>query len=377
MNRALPQRFWLGPLLLAVLAFTGCTQEGYVFDLPEGFPEPRVPVDNPMSEAKIELGRHLFYDPRLSGNETQSCASCHVQSLAFTDGLPVSIGSTGESTPRGSMSIVNVGYAATLTWANPVLRTLEDQALIPMFGETPVELGLAGLEETLMERLRAEARYQTLFPEAFPNDGDPFRVANVTAALGAFQRSIIAGDSAYDRFLAGDESALSPSAQRGAEFFHQEEAECFHCHGGFLFSSSLDHLGNVFDQATFQNNGLYDVDGRGAYPMENQGLVEVTEDPSDMGKFKPPPLRNIALTAPYMHDGSMATLDDVLQMYAAGGNDVTEGPNAGDGRRNPHKSIFVNGFDTDANQLEDLRAFLESLTDERLLTDPRFSDPWL
>ena len=364
-------------LALLLVGLGGCQEpDGYVFDLPPGFPEPRVPEDNPMSEAKVELGRHLFYDVRLSGNETQSCASCHVQELAFTDGLGVSPGSTGELTPRGSMSLVNVAYAPTLTWANPLLRELERQATVPMFGEDPVELGLAGREDELLERLRADARYPALFEEAFPRDADPITIMNVTHALASFQRSILSARSPYDRYLQGEEDAISDAAKRGAALFHEEEAECFHCHGGFLLSSSVDHAGNVFDQATFQNNGLYDVDGRGAYPLSNQGLIEHTGDPRDMGRFKPPTLRNIALTAPYMHDGSMATLDDVLAMYAAGGNDVLEGPNAGDGRRNPHKSLFVNGFPTDGTQLEDLRAFLESLTDEALLTDPRFANPW-
>src|SRR5690606_31712049 len=118
-------------LLLLLVACS--TEGGFVWDLPDGFPEPRVPADNPMSDAKVELGRHLFYDVRLSGNETQSCASCHLQELAFTDGLPRGVGSTGQVHPRASMSLVNVAYAPTLTWASPVLRELERQALVPMF----------------------------------------------------------------------------------------------------------------------------------------------------------------------------------------------------------------------------------------------------
>ena len=365
-------------LLMVALPVAACSTEGgYAFELPEGFPEPRVPEDNPMSEAKVELGRHLFYDTRLSGNQTQSCASCHVQELAFTDGLPRGEGSTGEMHPRGSMSLVNVAYAPTLTWASPVTRRLEDQALTPLFGEEPVELGLANMEDVLFERLRAEPRYQALFEEGFPRDADPFTLGNLTKALASFQRTLISARSPYDRYAAGDEAAISESARRGAEFFFGEVGECFHCHGGFLFSSAVDHMGNVFDQATFQNNGLYDVDGRGAYPPENTGLFEFTGERSDMGKFKPPTLRNIALTAPYMHDGSIETLEGVLEHYAAGGRNVTEGPYVGDGRANPNKSIFVHGFEMDEQLKADLLAFLESLTDEALLEDPRFSDPWI
>jgi len=361
----------------AILLLAACSDPtSYEWDLPPGFPEPRVPGDNPMNDFKVELGRHLFYDERLSGNQTQSCASCHLQSLAFTDGGAISLGSTGEPTPRGSMSLANVAYSATLTWANPTLRHLEDQALIPLFGEEPVELGLSGREAELLERIRAVPQYQELFPLAFPEERDPFSVGNVAKALGAFQRTILSGASAYDRYLQGDEAAISEEAKRGADLFFEEELECFHCHGGFNFSSSVDHAQNVFDQASFQNNGLYDVDGRGAYPPSNTGLYEFTTDRGDMGKFKPPTLRNIALTAPYMHDGSIEDLDAIVEHYAAGGRDVTEGPNIGDGRENPNKSIFVNGFPLDDARRAEILAFLESLTDTDFLVDERFSDPW-
>jgi cytochrome c peroxidase len=362
-------------LLLLLVACS--TEGGFVWDLPDGFPEPRVPADNPMSDAKVELGRHLFYDVRLSGNETQSCASCHLQELAFTDGLPRGVGSTGQVHPRASMSLVNVAYAPTLTWASPVLRELERQALVPMFGESPVELGLSGMEDELLARLRAEPRYEELFAQAFEGTRDPISVDAVAKALAAFERTLISARSPWDRYAAGDESAVDESVRRGADFFFSEEAECFHCHGGFLFSSAVDHAGNVFDQASFQNNGLYDVDGRGAYPADNTGLYEHTAEPRDMGRFKPPTLRNIARTAPYMHDGSLATLDDVLEHYAAGGTVTAEGPNAGDGRLSPNKSLFVHGFELTAERRADLLAFLNALTDDELANDQRLSDPWL
>ncbi|MEO0324122.1 MAG: MbnH family di-heme enzyme [Myxococcota bacterium] len=363
--------------LLALLVACGDSAESYVWDLPPGFPEPRVPEGNPMSEAKVELGRRLFYDTRLSGNETQSCASCHVQSLAFTDGRAQSVGSTGEEHPRSSMSLANVAYSATLNWANPNIRELEPQALGPLFGETPVELGMAGRQDELVERLRGEAVYQEFFPTAFPDASDPFTVARVLDALASFQRTLVSGRSPYDAYLNGDSDAIGESAKRGEALFFSEDAECFHCHGGFNFSASLTHEGQVFETLSFQNNGLYDLDGRGLYPEPNFGLFEFSEDRRDMGSFKPPTLRNIAVTAPYMHDGSIATLEEVVQHYAAGGRNVTEGPNVGDGRLNPNKSIFVNGFELTPERQADLVAFLESLTDEAFLTDPRFANPWL
>lgn len=363
-------------VLLTLALLVGCGSDGYQLDLPPGFPEPRIPEDNPMSGPKVELGRFLFYDVRLSANETQACGSCHHQELAFTDGLPTAIGSTGEHTARGAMALGNAGYAATLNWANQAVVTLEMQARTPLFGEEPVELGLRGMEDVLVERLRADARYPDMFAEAFPDEAEPITVQNVLKALATFQRALITGDSPYDRYQAGDSAAMSESAVRGMELFFSEQVECFHCHGGFNLSGSVDHAGNFFDQSLFTNNGLYNVDGIGGYPATNTGLYEMTGDRLDMGRFKPPTLRNIALTAPYMHDGSLATLDDVLDHYARGGTLTTEGPNIGDGRLSPLKNGFIAGFVLTEQERADLMAFLLALTDEGFVTDPRFSDPF-
>jgi len=362
---------------LVLALWSGCGSDSYSLDLPRGFPVPRIPEDNPLSAAKVELGRFLFYDVRLSGNETQSCASCHRQELAFTDGLPTAIGSTGEQTARGAMALGNAGYVATLNWANQAVVTLETQARIPLFAEAPVELGLAGMERLLVDRLSADARYPDMFAEAFPGEAEPITVQNVLKALASFQRALITGDSPYDRYQSGDTSALSESATRGMELFFSERLECFHCHGGFNLSGSVDHAGNFFDQSLFANNGLYNVDGIGGYPATNTGLFEMTGDRLDMGHFKPPTLRNIALTAPYMHDGSLATLDDVIDHYARGGTLTAEGPNSGDGRLSPLKNGFVSGFVLNEQERADLLAFLLALTDEGFLTDQRFSDPFL
>ncbi len=347
------------------------------WDLPEGFPAPRVPDDNPMNAAKVELGRHLFYDTRLSFNETQSCGSCHEQSAAFTDRLANAVGSEGAVHPRSSMSLTNVAYQATFTWANDLVRSLEAQALLPIFGESPiVELGMSGREELLLERLSMDADYPSMFAEAFPDETDPITVANVAKAIAAFQRTLISGSSPFDRFSHGDPTAMSESAQRGMDLFFGERFECFHCHGGFNFSASVDHEGVVFDEAAFFNTGLYNIDGRGAYPPDNIGLAEVSGDPDDMGRFKPPTLRNVAVTAPYMHDGSIATLEEVLAHYARGGRNVTEGPWVGDGRDNPYKSLFVSGFSMTDQERDDVIAFLEALTDDAFLTNPAFSNPF-
>ena len=352
--------------------------ERWTWDLPAGFPTPRVPDDNPMSEEKVELGRRLFYDTRLSLNQTQSCASCHRQELAFTDGEALAEGSTGEVHLRGSMALGNIAYQPTLTWANPLLTDLEGQALLPLFGEDPiVELGFVGRESELLARLSNDSTYVESFSTAFPTDSEPISVGNITKAIASFERTLISGRSPYDRYVQDSETnALSDSAVRGLALFNSEKVECFHCHGSFNFSAQVDHAMQVFTEAAFFNTGLYNVDGRGAYPAGNRGLFEITFERNDMGHFKPPSLRNIAVTAPYMHDGSIATLEEVIDFYAAGGRNVTDGPNVGDGRDNPLKNVFVRGFTLTDQERADLLAFLESLTDDEFLNDPRFSDPF-
>jgi cytochrome c peroxidase len=345
--------------------------------LPAGYPKPQIPSDNPLTPEKVELGRRLFYDKRLSGNETYSCGTCHEQARAFTDGRANAVGSTEEIHPRGSMSIVNVAYYSALTWGNPLVTELEEQALLPMFGETPVELGLAGMEDELLARLEAEPIYTDLFPKAFPEAQDPISLDSITKAIASFQRVIVSYRAPYDRFVYDkDLSAMSESALRGRDLFFSEKLECFHCHGTFNFSDSITYEGKKITEKMFHNTGLYNIDGSGAYPPGNGGVFDITGIPEDMGRFRAPSLRNIALTAPYMHDGSVATLDLVLDHYAAGGRTIPSGEYAGEGSKNPYKSELINGFELTAQERADVLTFLESLTDEELLKDPRFSDPW-
>lgn len=349
----------------------------YDWNLPAGFPLPIVPSHNPMTEEKFQLGRYLFYDARLSGNGTQACSTCHLQELAFTDGLTVAVGSTGELHPRNSQSLVNVAYNPTYTWGNPTLTHIERQVLIPMFGEFPIELGMTGSEDEILNRFREDERYQQLFAEAFPDDEDPFTIGNIQYALSTFVRGLISANSPYDQYVfAGDKSALSESAIRGMDLFFGERFECHHCHGGFNFSDSTVHAASVFIETPFHNTGLYNIDGEGGFPSNNRGVFEITGEPSDMGRFRAQSLRNIALTGPYMHDGSIETLEEVIQFYADGGRIIEDGEYAGDGRINPYKSGFVPGFDITDQEVDDLVKFLESLTDESLLTNPRFSDPF-
>jgi cytochrome c peroxidase len=370
-------------VLVTILAGAGATIESgadpgaasdpapslFAWNLPPGFPPPAVPDDNPMSAAKVELGRRLFYDTRLSGNGAQSCATCHRQRLAFTDGRPRAVGSTGAIHPRSAMSLANVAYNVAFTWENADLRRLEDQALVPMIGEHPVEMGLTGREDELAARLSAEPLYAGMFRSAFPGDPKPVTIGNVARALACFERTLISGNSPYDRLVyRGEMDALSAAAWRGMRLFFSRRLACSECHSGINFSGPI-----VFQGAggpvkpRYHNTGLYDLDGRGSYPSFDRGLMDATHRRRDMGRFRVPTLRNIALTAPYMHDGSVATLGEAIDHYAAGGRA---------GRRSRYKDALIHGFALEGSEKKDLVAFLESLTDEEFVADPRFADPW-
>ena len=347
----------------------------YDWNLPEWTPKPVVPENNSMTAEKVELGRHLFYEPRLSITGQYSCASCHKQSLAFTDGKKVAIGSTNETHAKNSMGLANVAYSPVLTWANPLMTSLENQALIPIFGEHPVEMGMVGQEQQMIEWMQQDPEYRQMFESAFSEE-QPVNISNLTKAIASFQRSLVSFKSPYDRYrYEGDTNAISAAAKRGEKLFNSERMECFHCHGGINFSDSIKHENLAFSETAFHNTGLYNIDGEGSYPPENIGIKEITQEESDMGRFKAPSLRNIALTAPYMHDGSVATLKDAIAHYQAGGRTITEGEYAGVGSASPYKSGFVKGFEITDSEINDLIAFLESLTDSEFISNPDYSDP--
>jgi len=353
-------------IALAGTIVTGLFGAGFNWDLPKGFPRPAVPPDNPLTAAKVELGRYLFYDKRMSVNGKESCGTCHRQELAFTDGRARAEGTTGQIHPRSSMSLVNVAYAPSLTWANPELGSLEEQALTPMLGEDPIELGLKGHEREFLNTLRRDPLYQRLFPEAFPEGGDVYTLPNVTKSIAAFERTIISMRSPYDRYRwGGDPSAITDSAKRGELLFSSSErGGCFQCHGGWNFTAVRFEGGRDREGEGDPRGGFFNT-GVSLYLPPNRGVYERTERAEDLGKFRAPTLRNIAVTAPYMHDGSLATLEDVINHYAAGGK-----------MDHPNKSHILRPFRLTDSEKRDLVEFLKSLTDNALLHDPRWSDPW-
>ncbi len=315
-----------------------------------------------MTEAKVRLGRQLFYDTRLSGNGTYACASCHQQKLAFTDGRPRALGSTGQAHARSAMSLANVAFNASYGWADPKTRTLEAQMAVPMFNEHPIEMGIKGNEKAILARLTSEPAAARLFEEAFP--GQPVTLDTMVKAIASFERTIISVSSPLDRYLYRDDrTALSRQAKRGMALFFSDRLGCAQCHAGFNLSGPTVHDGSTDAAPTFHNTGLFNLDGRGAYPATDRGVFDTTHVPSDMGRFRAPTLRNIAVTAPYMHDGSMATLAEVIDHYASGGV------------LSPVKSVRLRGFPITDAERNDLIAFLNSLTDQDFLSNPAFEKP--
>jgi cytochrome c peroxidase len=349
-------------------------EPAYEWRLPPGFPRPLVPADNPMSSAKLELGRRLFYETRLSSTGYYACASCHRPNIAFTDGRSRAIGATGEPAKRGAMSLTNVAYNPAFTWGDARVHSLEAQMRVPLFNEHPVEMGLKGKERIAIEGLSGDADYPDLFTAAFPADAVPISMDHIIKAIATFERTLISGRSSFDRYVFDDDgAALSESAKRGMDLFFSKRIGCAQCHFGLNFSGPLTYEGHEHERAIYANTGLYDLDGRGSYPSSDRGLMDVSRQAADMGKFRVPTLRNVSLTAPYMHDGSLLSLNDVLDHYARGGRrcrraDCAAAAHAAVSRKS-RRDIRIRPFALSKAERSDLIAFLDSLTDLEFVED--------
>lgn len=314
-----------------------------------------------MSIPKVELGRRLFFDTRLSATGQYSCASCHRPELAFTDGRARAQGATGESTRRSALSLANVAYNPAFTWADPYLGSLEKQMRQPLFNEHPVEMGLQNGGVGAVRNISQGSGYAEQFAAAFPSDVPALSMDNIIKAIAAFERTLISGRSAFDRYVFDDDrTAMSDSARRGMALFFSARVGCAQCHFGINFSGPLLSQGHERGRALFANTGLYDVDGRGGYPSHDRGVMEITHRAEDMGKFRVPTLRNVAVTAPYMHDGSLSSLQEVLDHYMRGGH------------KNGLQDSRIRPFALGATEQADLLAFLDSLTDPDFIENPQF-----
>lgn len=329
------RRTFVALLGLAVLALaTAASKPGqWVWNLPPGVAPPPVPADNPMSQAKVDLGRRLFYDADLSIDGTMSCATCHSQRRGFADSTRTRAGVHGEPGRRNVQGLANVAYLTPLTWADSGLTTLEAQVAVPVFGDRPVEMGMKGQEAELLRRLVSNRCYRRMFRAAFPETRGTVDMTAISRALAAFQRTLISYDSPYDRYLGGEEASISASARQGEAVFRQN---CAFCHSGSNFTDQRFH---AIEAAT---------------PGADPGLGEASERADDHGKFRTPSLRNIALTGPYMHDGSATTIAEAIERHQAAVPGVSS---------------------LTTEQREAMLAFLGSLSDNGFVTDPRFAHP--
>lgn len=302
--------------------------------LPSGVAPPLVPADNAMNAAKVALGRRLFHERALSADNSLSCADCHQQSRGFTDGQATHAGVTGEMGVRNVPGLANVGWRRGLTWADVNLNTLEEQAMVPMTGTKPVEMGMASNDAEIKKRLTGDPCYVRLFQTAFPGRTNSISFAGVSAALGAFQRSLISFGAPYDLHRRGESGAMSAMAVRGMKEFNR--IGCASCHSGAHFTDDATHYTGTAAP------GETDASAYGGKPPP-PGFEPPVE------QFRTPGLRNVAVTGPWLHDGSATSMDMAVRRHAA--------------------SALADA------DMPAILAFLEALTDRAFLTDARFGPP--
>ena len=321
-------RHVVAAMLLGSAAMAFSAGDDFAWRLPNGFPRPAVPADNPMNAAKVALGARLFADTRLSVTGGYSCQSCHSPDRAFTDGLSVSRGALGDAMPLNAPTLLNAAYNASLGWKDPAVVTLEQQMRGPLFNEHPPELGLRGRETALEERLSADGQMAHDFAAAFPGEPRAVTMANVIRAIAAYERTLFAGASPFDHYVfGGDHAALGESQKRGMQLFFSARSGCSACHSGINFAGPWVDTGQSTATPVFADTGT----GQ---------MVRV------------PTLRNLASTAPFMHDGRFATLDAVLDHYERLATRPDADPRL---RRAPLTT----------SERADLRSFLDALNDAR------------
>jgi cytochrome c peroxidase len=303
--------------------------------VPPGFPEPVFPASNQLTPVRWALGKKLFYDPVMSQDSTRSCASCHQAARAFSDTVALSPGVAGRPGVRNAPTLTNVVYQPYYLKEGGV-PTLEMQVLVPVQEHNEFDLNIL----LIAERLKRDTAYMRMSCEAYGRDPDAYVI---TRSIACFERTLISGESKYDQyFFQHKPEALTPSERRGMDLFFSEKANCSKCHSGFNFSNYA-----------FENNGLYDE-------YKDPGRFRLTNKASDRARFKVPTLRNVALTAPYMHDGSLSTLEAVVEHYDAGG------------KAHPEKSALIHPLGLTSSEKKDLVAFLRALTDDAFVHNPNF-----
>lgn len=318
-------------IFLLTIAYADAYGGPYTLTIPLGLTEPAIPENNPMTAEKIALGKKLYFDKRLSADDTVACSNCHDPARGFADALPTSSGIRGQFGPRNAPTVLNSAFYTLQFWDGRA-PTLEEQAKGPIIN--PVEMGMPSHDD-LIKKLEGIPEYVKDFQEAF---GSGITIDRLAQAIAAFERTIISGNSPFDRFFYGEEpDAISESARKGLEVF-RGKGRCLNCH-------DFNPMYALFTDNKFHNIGV---------GMErtdyDPGRFKVTQNPADKGAFKTSTLRDIELTAPYMHDGSHKTLEDVVEFYNKGGI------------RNPYLDGGIVPLGLTDQEKKDLVEFLKSLT---------------
>ncbi len=357
------RKFYIGPgklfTGLVVLAITSAIiVKGHTQDIqPIGpLPDlPPIPKDNPQTKEKVELGKLLYFDPRLSGDASTSCATCHDPKHAFGKRQEMSPAYPGNKHFRHSPTVLNAAYNSLQFWDGRA-KSLEEQAEKPI--ASPFEMNMN--YDLLIERLNAIPAYVEMFRKAFPEDKDPVNIKNIAKAIAAFERTLITPNSPFDRYMKGDKNAMTEQQVKGMQLFIGK-ANCVQCHNGINFTDNKFHITGVpknpvendpMVAATryfvLKTNGIKDYRNYDIDP----GLYAITKKPEDKGAFKTPSLRNVALTPPYMHNGVFKTLDEVIEFYDKGGGNA------------PNKDKRLKPLNLTKEEKEALKAFLLALTGE-------------
>lgn len=354
-NRSAIKLFVKKKYLLTAILFLSFFFISYIY------PSTEKKLTKPSEELSL-LGRYLFYDTRLSYNQTKSCASCHDPSLAFSDGYRTAVGADGYAVRRNTPSLLNVRYRGSFTWGDSGIHRFDRQLFFPFFNQHPKELGWEN-EQAVVARIKNIPGYVALFTTVFPKHKTPISIKNIFYAITAFEKTIVSHASRYDAYLEGNESILTADEKAGMRLFFSTKLNCGTCH--------VWDPKNKLIPSRFENTGLYNLDMTGDYPRSDQGLYEITKNDFDKGKFRVPSLRNVLLTAPYTHDGSVSTVTEMIDIYARGGRKIEVGEHIGDGSQNPYKSKLIKGFSISKEEKENLISFLNCLTDTGYLKNKK------
>ncbi|MEO6191327.1 MAG: cytochrome c peroxidase [Saprospiraceae bacterium] len=320
------------------------------------------------STAQKELGHLLFFDRRLSYDLSKSCSSCHDPLLAFSDGYKVSFNNNAEALLRNSPTLLNINERQSFNWANSKITTLRQQMQRPLFNIHPIELGLIGHEKIILRRFQIDSNYKKIYSDCYHIGIQNITTDDIIEAISSYILNLQSRNSRYDQFLSiKDSTLLNGEEWLGFNLFNSDSIGCGTCHGGKDFFEPIRGR-------QFANIGLYNCNN--SYPASDLGLQEEDNDSNYNGVFRIPTLRNISLTAPYYHDGSEESLQQVILNYERGGRIIIQGSCAGDGNLHPNKDGRLQSFTLDEKKRNSIISFLNTLTDTTYLQNPIFRNPF-